>query len=82
MKTNGEGFRVFKIKKEMSKPDKPMEQASISGFQNLKVKKMLKTGKPMEQVFKILKNEIRIKHKPKTAKEKVKILFTCEDFTK
>ena len=28
---------------------KPMEQASISGFQNLKVKKMLKTWKPMEQ---------------------------------
>ena len=28
---------------------KPMEQASISGFQNLKVKKMLKTWKPMEK---------------------------------
>ena len=63
-----------------------MEQALISGFQNLKVRKMLKTGKQMEQVFKILKSQIRIKHqflrKPKTAKEKVKILFRREDFTK
>ena len=33
-----------------------------------------------------MKSQIRIKHqfsrKPKTAKEKVKILFRCEDFTK
>jgi len=33
----------------MSKTGKLMEQASISGFQNLKVNKMLQTEKPMEQ---------------------------------
>ena len=62
---------------------KPMEQASILGFQNSKVKKMLKTWKSIDQVFKTLKSQIKIKHqfsrKPKTAKEKVEILFRCEE---
>jgi len=35
----------------MLQTGKPMQWNRLSGFQNLKVKKMLKTGKQMEQVF-------------------------------
>ena len=62
-----------------------LQQASIWGLQNKKNKKYQKLENQWSRFsnFEILKSQIRIKHqssrKPKTAKERVKILFRCEE---
>ena len=62
-----------------------LQQASIWGLQNKKNKKYQKLENQWSRFsnFEILKSQIRIKHqssrKPKTAKERIKILFRCEE---